>query len=101
MKTFLRVLLVALSLVAIPSLSEAGPAPTAGMGEERFPVQLGSSKTLVVSGMTRIALEDPDIADVEVIGGDAIRIDGRKIGETKLIVWTAGSRKAYRIVVQK
>ncbi len=101
MKAFLCSSLVLLSLVFIPSLADAGQPPTAGLAYELFTVQQGSSKTLLVSGMTRIALEDPDIAEVEVTGEDSLRIDGRKIGETKLIVWTSGWRRGYRIVVEK
>ena len=101
MKAFLRRALVLLSLVFIPSLADAGPSPTAGLAYELFTVQQGSSKTLLVPGMTRIALGDPDIAEVEVTAGDAIRIDGLKVGETTLIVWTSGWRRGYRIVVEK
>ncbi len=101
MKAFLRCALVSLSLVLVPSLADAGQPPTSGLAYELFTVQQGSSKTLVVSGITRVALEDPDIADVEVTGDDSLRIDGRKIGETKLIIWTAGWRRGYRFVVEK
>lgn len=101
MKAFLRRALVLLPLVLIPLLADAGPPPTAGLAYEPFTVRQGTAKTLLVPGMTRIALEDPDIADVEVTGEDSLRIDGLKIGETKLIVWTSGWRRGYRIVVEK
>ena len=101
MKAFLRGALVALSLVSIPSLADPAQAPAPAAAEEVLTVQAGGSKTLQVPGLTRVALGDPDIADVEVSGGNALRIDGRKAGETKLIIWTTSARKAYRIVVQK
>lgn len=58
-------------------------------------------KELEIVGVTRIALGDPDIADVELQGAHVLQLKGVKAGETKLLVWTVGEkRKAYRIVVQ-
>ena len=102
MKAFIRCTLVALTLQAVPALADPAqkPAPAAS-ADEVLTVQAGGKKTLTVPGVTRLALGDPDIADVELIGDNTVRIDGRKAGETKLIIWTASKRKAYRIVVQK
>ncbi|HEX8706098.1 MAG TPA: pilus assembly protein N-terminal domain-containing protein [Myxococcaceae bacterium] len=102
MKALIRGTLVALTLVAIPTLADPAQAPAAAPAanaEEVLTLQAGTLKTLTVPGITRIALGDPDIADVELTGGDALRIDGRKAGETKLLIWTGSVRKAYRIVV--
>jgi len=101
MKPFIRGTLVALSLLSVPSLAEPAQAPAPAAAEELLTIQPGSSRSLRVPGVTRVALGDPDIADVELTGDNTLRIDGRKAGETKLLIWTGSVRKAYRIVVQK
>ena len=102
MKPFIRGTLVVLTLLAIPALADPAQAPApAATAEEVLTLKAGSKKTLTVPGVTRIALGDPDIADIELIGDNSLRIDGRKAGETNLLIWTGSAKKAYRIVVQK
>jgi Flp pilus assembly secretin CpaC len=102
MKAFIRGTLVALTLQALPALADPAqkPAPAAA-AEEVLNVPSGGEKTLTIPGVIRIALADPDIANVELTGSDVIRVDGRKAGETKLLIWTNSERKAYRVVVKK
>jgi pilus assembly protein CpaC len=100
MTSILRATLVALSLLSAPGLASPPEVPAPAAAEETLTVRAGGAKTLSVPGVTRVALGDPEIADVEVTEGDELRIDGRKAGETKLLVWTGKVRKAYRIVVQ-
>lgn len=102
MKHFVRSTLVVLSLLSVPALSEpSAKAPAAKGSEELITVRAGNAKTLKAPGMTRLALGDPDIADASIAGDDIVRIQGIKAGETKLLVWTGKTRKAYRIVVEK
>jgi len=69
--------------------------------EETITLKKDGVHTLTVKELTRLALGDPTTADVSVSGADAVRITGRKQGETLLLVWTKdGTRKAYRLVVQ-
>jgi Flp pilus assembly secretin CpaC len=102
MKHFVRSTLVTLTLFSVPTFASPTnkPTPEAEASEEKISVRAGNSKTLNAPGVTRLALGDPEIADVKVTGGDFIRIDGLKAGETMLLVWTGKARKAYRIVVQ-
>jgi len=102
MQAFIRGTLVVLTLLAIPALADPAqkPAPAAAT-DEVLTLKAGSQKKLTVLGITRVALGDPDIADVDLIGDSTVRIDGKKAGETKLLIWTGEVRKAYRIVVQK
>ena len=103
MKALIRGTLVALTLLAVPSLADPAQAPApAASGEKVLTLKAGGKKTLSVPGVTRVALGDPDIADVNVnLEDDTLLIDGHKAGETKLIIWTASKRKEYRIVVEK
>jgi pilus assembly protein CpaC len=104
MKPFIRSTLVALSLLSAPGFASPtkAPAPPAAPEavEETLTVKAGNVKPLSAPGLTRLALGDPEIADVDITGNDVIRVKGLKAGETKLFVWTGEARKAYRIVVQ-
>lgn len=101
MKHFVRGTLVVLSLFSIPALSEPSKAPAAQASEETITVRAGNVKVLNAPGLTRLALGDPDIADVTTEGENVVRIEGRKAGATTLLVWTGKTRKAYHIVVEK
>ena len=97
--------LVALALVGAPALAEESkPAPSSGVSattEETVVVKKGSHHELRTPGMTRVAIDDPEIADIKALGKGVLRITGKQAGETVLLVW-AGSenkRSGYRIVV--
>ncbi|WP_224368551.1 pilus assembly protein N-terminal domain-containing protein [Hyalangium versicolor] len=100
MRRFVRSILVAVSLFSVPVFAEADPQPAPKAAPETLTVRAGSSKTLELVGLTRLALGNPDVADASVVGGGDVRIDGLKAGETTLLVWTASGRKEYRIVVK-
>ncbi|MFL5356767.1 pilus assembly protein N-terminal domain-containing protein [Archangium sp.] len=82
-----------------PARQKAGlPAP-----EETFTLKPGEKKELPVKDLTRVAVGDPEVADIAVDGkgGAVLHITGGKPGETTLLVWTKdGARKAYKLVVQ-
>ncbi|WP_224240487.1 pilus assembly protein N-terminal domain-containing protein [Hyalangium gracile] len=101
MKKLIRSTLLAVSLFSVPVFAEenAKPAPEAKV--ETVTVRAGNSKSLNVPGLTKLALGNVEFAEVSTPGGNLIRIEGLKAGETTLLVWTgSGKRKEYRIVVQ-
>lgn len=100
MKQLLLGTLVALSWCSVPALADPPRKPAPQAAEEKLTVPAGSSKSLEIANITRLALGDPEIADVTTVGGNVIRIDGKKAGETVLLVWAGAKRKAYRIVVE-
>jgi Flp pilus assembly secretin CpaC len=100
MKHFVRSTLVALTLFCVPAFAGSSEKSAPAASEERLTVRAGNAKTLNAPGVTRLALGDPEIADVKMAGGDVIRIEGLKAGETMLIVWVGKARKSYRIVVE-
>ncbi|RYZ35869.1 MAG: hypothetical protein EOO71_33900 [Myxococcaceae bacterium] len=68
--------------------------------DETLTVKKGAKRTLTVPGLSRVALGDPSIADVETTGADGVRISGLAVGKTTLIVWdNAGKRRTYLIDV--
>jgi pilus assembly protein CpaC len=59
-----------------------------------LPITLGAP-------ITKVAVADPDIADVVVISTVELVINARKPGETDAIIWQEGGiRKHYRLVVK-
>lgn len=52
------------------------------------------------SGITRVAVASPDIADVKILGGSALTVVAKKPGSTTLNIWTQnGMRQEYRVTV--
>lgn len=62
---------------------------TGTQSDVRFPVRI-----------ERIAVGDPDIADIQLTGGSSILITARKPGGTSLLVWTRCSTDPVRASVQ-
>ncbi|QDE65573.1 MULTISPECIES: pilus assembly protein N-terminal domain-containing protein [Myxococcus] len=97
--------LVALALVGAPALAEESkPAPSSGASattEETVVVKKGSHRELQIPGMVRIAIDEPEIADIKALGKGVLRITGKQAGETALLVWAGpeNKRSSYRIVV--
>ncbi|WP_240358122.1 pilus assembly protein N-terminal domain-containing protein [Myxococcus vastator] len=97
--------LVALALVGAPALAEESkPAPASGTSsttEETVVVKKGSHHELRIPGMTRVAIDDPEIAGIDALGKGVLRITGTQAGETALLVWVGPEHKrsGYRIVV--
>jgi pilus assembly protein CpaC len=49
--------------------------------------------------ITRIAITDPAIADAVVVQAREVLIDGKAAGTVSLIIWGAGARRQYDVVV--
>jgi pilus assembly protein CpaC len=82
----------------------APPAPQPALAPqpsyERVPLTAGRSTVLSVDfDITRIAVTNPAVADAVVVEPREILIDGKAPGTVSLIVWGAGSRKQYDLVV--
>ena len=103
-----------LSVVAVavfgPVAGAEQVAPAAAQGTPAAPAETISLKkgevyTLEVKDLTRLAVGDPEMADISLdekkkdpVG---VRITGGKRGETTLVTWTKdGTIKAYKLVIQ-
>ncbi len=67
---------------------------------ERVLVAPGRSRPLTLSAaVTRVMVADTSIADAVVVSDRDLVFNGRKLGETDVLVWTGGRRLHYRTVV--
>jgi len=90
----LRLLVVTL-FAAAPALAQAeGGTISLGVGQQ---------KVIQVSNVARVAIGEPDVADVKQVGGgNELLITGVGEGRTSLLVWRNNdSRISYVIVVRK
>jgi pilus assembly protein CpaC len=64
---------------------------------------VGQQKVIQVSNVARVAIGEPDVADVKQVGGgNELLVTGVAEGRTSLLVWRNGdSRLSYLIVVRK
>ena len=64
---------------------------------------MGQQKTLTVRNVQRVAIGDPEVADVKQVGGgDELLLTGVGEGRTSLLVWVRGERRiSYSVVVRK
>ena len=84
--------------------ARGAPAKTAGAAaapSQTVTLKRGDTHEVRVKGVSRVALGDPQVADVSVSESDVLRIEARKAGETTLLIWTGPDvRREYRIVVR-
>jgi pilus assembly protein CpaC len=88
-----------------PSVPQpAAPSPVAqatdASGFERIVLTAGRSTVLTTPfDVTRIAVTNPAVADALVVQPREVLIDGKGSGTVSLIVWGAGQRRQYDVVV--
>ena len=99
----------------LPTLARSGAllsalaailAPAAAHAQSEggtFSLGVGQQKVIQVSNVARVAIGDPDVADVKQVGGgNELLITGVGEGRTSLLVWQANDRRiSYAIVVRK
>lgn len=102
-------LVMATSPATTHAQAPAAQAPAATVsapssGEKTFtkvPLTAGRSTVLSTDfDITRIAVTNPAVADAVVVQPREILIDGKGPGTVSLIVWGAGSRAQYDVVVE-
>ncbi|GEM_PF-613574 len=98
MSRLARVAALLLIILHVCGLALASPFPEEGA--ELF-VIAGRSRLLSSSGVLRVAVADPEIADVAVVSPREVLVNGKEPGETSLHLWHAKGRNSYRIVVYR
>jgi pilus assembly protein CpaC len=88
---------------AAPATAQTPPpvADTGRLDRDRV-LMLTAGRSMVLTtayDVTRIAITDPKIADAVVVQPREVLIDGRSPGTVSLIVWGAGRREQYDVVV--
>jgi pilus assembly protein CpaC len=85
----------------VPAAAPATAQATAPLDREHV-LMLTAGRSMVLTtayDVTRIAITDPKIADAVVVQPREVLIDGRSAGTVSLIVWGAGRREQYDVVV--
>jgi len=62
-------------------------------------VSVNGSQYMETPGITRLAVGNPDIADVKLLSNNDFLVVGKKAGSTSLIVWSNGQREEYSVYV--
>jgi pilus assembly protein CpaC len=86
----------------VPSAAQAPAGVDASRVERERVLLLTAGRSMVLTttyDITRIAITDPKIADAVVVQPREVLIDGRAAGTVSLIVWGAGRREQYDVVV--
>ncbi len=76
-------------LLAAPAVHAAQPL-NLGLNESRY---------MEISGLNRVAVGNPEVADVQLISGSELLLIGKKAGSTSLLVWGGGARQEYLVTV--
>ena len=68
---------------------------------ETMTLKRGETKSFTFPGVTRVAVGDPEIADITMDSADTLRVKGGEQGKTTLLVWTSDkARRSYLIEVK-
>ncbi|MDR3562942.1 MAG: pilus assembly protein N-terminal domain-containing protein [Negativicutes bacterium] len=73
--------------------------PLTAAAADRLTVAVNQSQILNIGGVERVAVANPDIADIIVVSGSEILLVGKAPGTTTLHIWAAGSRLSYEVEV--
>jgi len=71
-------------------------------GSKSLELDVGAQKILEVPGLSRVAVGDPEVADVKPLDGKQLLVVGKAQGNTTLLVWTsaAGGALAFDLHVR-
>ena len=75
-----------------PAPSPAAPAPAIGL-------QLGEIRTVPVRGVTRIAIGNPEVADVSIVSVNEVLLQAKAFGTTNLILWDDNGQTTLSVEV--
>ncbi len=81
-----------------PAAAEAEQLPTFAVSKP-FGVVAGCSRILPVADVVRVAVANPNIADVVVVSQTEVIVNGKSLGRTTLYVWDASGRTGYDVRV--
>ncbi len=87
------------ALLFAPAVSVAAGEPS---GESAVAVLLkvGGSQTIPVSDVSRVAVSNPDVADIRVDEGKRVHVTGRAPGNTTVLVWKQnGQKRVWSVTV--
>ena len=62
-------------------------------------VSVNESRYVQEAGLSRVAIGNPEIADVQLLSARDFLLVGKKTGSTTLLVWSANGRQEYLVTV--
>ena len=62
-------------------------------------VSVNESRYVQEAGLSRVAVGNPEIADVQLLSAREFLLVGKKAGSTSLLVWGANGRQEYLVTV--
>ncbi len=83
---------------AAPQADQAEQIPVFAISKP-FGVVAGCSRILPVEDVVRVALANPNIADVVVVSKTELIINGKALGRTTLYIWDSMGRTGYDVKV--
>ncbi len=90
---------IAAEQVVVQSPAEGGEQLSAFTVNKPFGVVAGCSRILPVRDVVRVAVANPNIADVVVVSKTELIVNGKSEGRTTLYVWDSSGRTGYDIRV--
>ena len=87
--------------IILAGLVSAGVLLTAPavMAATPLSVSINESRYVQEAGLSRVAVGNPDIADVQLLSAREFLVVGKKAGSTTLLVWGANGRQEYLVTV--
>ena len=87
--------------IILAGLVSAGVLLTAPavMAATPLSVSINESRYVQEAGLSRVAVGNPDIADVQLLSAREFLLVGKKAGSTTLLVWGANGRQEYLVTV--
>ena len=72
---------------------------SAAMAATPLSVSINESRYVQEAGLSRVAVGNPEIADVQLLSAREFLLVGKKSGSTSLLVWSANGRQEYLVTV--
>jgi pilus assembly protein CpaC len=88
-----------LALVALPLTAVAAAGPDAGQAQPPLTLEVGASKVLDLGEVDRVAVGDPQVADIRPVASGQLLVVGVAAGTTTLRVWNKKQLRTWQITV--
>ena len=92
-----RHLLLLLAALLLGGTLARAQAPAAGAAST-MTLKVGGKKLLAVTNAVRVAVSDPDVADIRVANAGSVEVTGRNAGTTELSVWKEGGEQVKFVI---
>ena len=86
---YIIILLMICNILIISTVAAAG----------KVAVAVNQSQVMAFDGVERVAIANPDIADVVVVSASEILLVGKSTGTTTLHIWAEGKRETFQVEV--